>query len=127
VRAKGGVITREPGPVKGGDSAIAVIEDPDGYKFELLERAPSPEPLCKVMLRVGDLYRSIKFYEKVRTNALYAGLWSSHFLCKTLICLCDCLLCRLLVWSCFVNKMIQNPRYLGIIFLLYTLALMSFL
>lgn len=65
VRAKGGVITREPGPVKAGDSAIAVIEDPDGYKFELLERAPSPEPLCKVMLRVGDLDRSIKFYEKV--------------------------------------------------------------
>ena len=74
VRAKGGIITREPGPVKGDDSAIAVIEDPDGYKFELLERAPSPEPLCKVMLRVGDLDRSIKFYEKVRTNALYVGL-----------------------------------------------------
>ncbi|KAK7379984.1 hypothetical protein VNO78_32291 [Psophocarpus tetragonolobus] len=64
VRAKGGKITREPGPVKGGYSIVAYIEDPDGYKFELLERAPSPEPLCKVMLRVGDLDRSIKFYEK---------------------------------------------------------------
>ncbi|XP_058749959.1 probable lactoylglutathione lyase, chloroplastic [Vicia villosa] len=64
VKAKGGIITREPGPIKGGNSTIAVIEDPDGYKLELLERAPSPEPLCKVMLRVGDLDRSIKFYEK---------------------------------------------------------------
>ncbi|KAJ1386770.1 Vicinal oxygen chelate [Sesbania bispinosa] len=64
VRAKGGKIIREPAPVKGGSSTIAVIEDPDGYEFELLERAPSPEPLCQVMLRVGDLDRSIKFYEK---------------------------------------------------------------
>ncbi|XP_014506029.1 probable lactoylglutathione lyase, chloroplastic isoform X3 [Vigna radiata var. radiata] len=64
VRAKGGKITREPMLVKGGNSVNAFIEDPDGYQFELLERAPSPEPLCKVMLRVCDLDRSIKFYEK---------------------------------------------------------------
>ncbi|KAJ1378966.1 Vicinal oxygen chelate, partial [Sesbania bispinosa] len=64
VRAKGGKIIREPAPVKGGSSTIAVIEDPDGYEFELSERAPSPEPLCQVMLRVGDLDRSVKFYEK---------------------------------------------------------------
>ncbi|XP_027358668.1 probable lactoylglutathione lyase, chloroplastic [Abrus precatorius] len=64
VRLKGGKIIREPGPVKGGSSIIAFIEDPDGYKFELIEKAPSPEPLCQVMLRVGDLDRSIKFYEK---------------------------------------------------------------
>uniref|UniRef100_A0A0R0IHZ7 lactoylglutathione lyase n=1 Tax=Glycine max TaxID=3847 RepID=A0A0R0IHZ7_SOYBN len=64
VRAKGGKITREPSPVKGGNSTIAYIEDPDGYQFELSERVSSPEPLSKVMLRVGDLDRSIKFYEK---------------------------------------------------------------
>ncbi|KAF8400846.1 hypothetical protein HHK36_014149 [Tetracentron sinense] len=64
VKAKGGKVTREPGPVKGGSTVIAFIEDPDGYKFELLERGPTPEPLCQVMLRVGDLDRSIKFYEK---------------------------------------------------------------
>nr|KYP61644.1 Lactoylglutathione lyase [Cajanus cajan] len=64
IRAKGGKITREPGPVKGGRSVIAFIEDPDGYKFELIERGPTPEPLCQVMLRVGDLNRSIEFYEK---------------------------------------------------------------
>jgi lactoylglutathione lyase len=64
IKAKGGKVTREPGPVKGGKTVIAFIEDPDGYKFELLERGPTPEPLCQVMLRVGDLDRSINFYEK---------------------------------------------------------------
>ncbi|XP_018446970.1 probable lactoylglutathione lyase, chloroplastic [Raphanus sativus] len=64
IKAKGGKVTREPGAVKGGKTVIAFIEDPDGYKFELLERGPTPEPLCQVMLRVGDLDRSIKFYEK---------------------------------------------------------------
>ncbi|XP_065009514.1 probable lactoylglutathione lyase, chloroplastic [Musa acuminata AAA Group] len=64
IKAKGGKVTREPGPVKGGKTVIAFIEDPDGYKFELLERGPTPEPLCQVMLRVGDLDRSINFHEK---------------------------------------------------------------
>ncbi|XP_040371432.1 probable lactoylglutathione lyase, chloroplastic isoform X2 [Rosa chinensis] len=64
VKAKGGKVTREPGPVKGGNTVIAFVEDPDGYKFELLERGPTPEPLCQIMLRVGDLDRSIAFYEK---------------------------------------------------------------
>ncbi|KAG8067551.1 hypothetical protein GUJ93_ZPchr0005g16262 [Zizania palustris] len=64
IKAKGGTVTREPGPVKGGKSVIAFIEDPDGYKFELIERGPTPEPLCQVMLRVGDLDRAIDFYEK---------------------------------------------------------------
>ncbi|XP_022754999.1 probable lactoylglutathione lyase, chloroplastic [Durio zibethinus] len=64
IKAKGGKVTREPGPVKGGSTVIAFVEDPDGYKFELIERGPTPEPLCQVMLRVGDLDRSINFYEK---------------------------------------------------------------
>ncbi|KAJ0986068.1 hypothetical protein J5N97_004424 [Dioscorea zingiberensis] len=64
IKAKGGKVTREPGPVKGGKSVIAFVEDPDGYKFELIERGPTPEPLCQVMLRVGDLQQSIDFYEK---------------------------------------------------------------
>ncbi|XXG48078.1 hypothetical protein AAC387_Pa02g2614 [Persea americana] len=64
IKAKGGKVTREPGPVKGGSTVIAFIEDPDGYKFELLERGPTPEPLCQLMLRVGDLDRAISFYEK---------------------------------------------------------------
>ncbi|XP_057443501.1 probable lactoylglutathione lyase, chloroplastic [Lotus japonicus] len=63
-RLRGGKVIREPGPDEGGSSNIAFIEDPDGYQFQLLERSPSREPLCQVMLRVGDLDRSIKFYEK---------------------------------------------------------------
>lgn len=38
IRAAGGNITREAGPVKGGDTIIAFVEDPDGYKIELIQR-----------------------------------------------------------------------------------------
>jgi lactoylglutathione lyase len=38
VRAKGGSVTREAGPVKGGSTVIAFVEDPDGYKIEFIER-----------------------------------------------------------------------------------------
>lgn len=41
VKDAGGNLTREPGPVKGGTSVIAFLEDPDGYKIELIERAPA--------------------------------------------------------------------------------------
>ena len=37
IRAAGGNVTREPGPVKGGTTVIAFVEDPDGYKVELIE------------------------------------------------------------------------------------------
>jgi lactoylglutathione lyase len=36
--ALGGAISREPGPVKGGNTMIAFVTDPDGYKIELIER-----------------------------------------------------------------------------------------
>ena len=39
VRNKGGKVTREAGPVKGGTTVIAFVEDPDGYKIELIEHA----------------------------------------------------------------------------------------
>jgi lactoylglutathione lyase len=38
VRAKGGKVTREAGPVKGGTTVIAFVQDPDGYKSELIQR-----------------------------------------------------------------------------------------
>jgi lactoylglutathione lyase len=38
IKAAGGVITREAGPVKGGDTVIAFVVDPDGYKIELIQR-----------------------------------------------------------------------------------------
>ena len=39
IRAAGGNVTREAGPVKGGSTVIAFVTDPDGYKIELIERA----------------------------------------------------------------------------------------
>lgn len=39
IKAAGGQVTREPGPVKGGTTVIAFITDPDGYKVELIQRA----------------------------------------------------------------------------------------
>jgi lactoylglutathione lyase len=38
IRSNGGNITREPGPVKGGDTLIAFVQDPDGYKIELIQK-----------------------------------------------------------------------------------------
>lgn len=41
IRAAGGQVTREAGPVKGGTTVIAFVADPDGYKIELIERPES--------------------------------------------------------------------------------------
>jgi lactoylglutathione lyase len=38
IKAAGGMVTREAGPVKGGSTVIAFVQDPDGYKIELIER-----------------------------------------------------------------------------------------
>ncbi len=38
VKAKGGKVTREPGPMKFGGSVIAFVEDPDGYKIEFIQK-----------------------------------------------------------------------------------------
>ena len=39
IRAAGGNVTREAGPVMGGATVIAFVTDPDGYKIELIQRA----------------------------------------------------------------------------------------
>ena len=38
IKASGGNVTREAGPVKGGATVIAFVTDPDGYKIELIQR-----------------------------------------------------------------------------------------
>jgi lactoylglutathione lyase len=38
VKAKGGKVTREAGPMKHGTTVIAFVEDPDGYKIELIQK-----------------------------------------------------------------------------------------
>ena len=48
IRANGGAVTREAGPVKGGTTVIAFITDPEGYKVELIQRpeyAAAADPL----------------------------------------------------------------------------------
>ncbi|NJK35978.1 MAG: lactoylglutathione lyase [Oscillatoriales cyanobacterium SM2_2_1] len=37
IRQRGGSVTREPGPMKHGSTVIAFVEDPDGYKIELIQ------------------------------------------------------------------------------------------
>jgi lactoylglutathione lyase len=37
IRVQGGKITRDPGPMKHGSTVIAFVEDPDGYKVELIQ------------------------------------------------------------------------------------------
>jgi lactoylglutathione lyase len=38
IKRAGGNVTREAGPVKGGETVIAFVQDPDGYKIELIQR-----------------------------------------------------------------------------------------
>ena len=42
VRARGGIVAREAGPVKGGSTVIAFVQDPDGYKIELIQTDEKP-------------------------------------------------------------------------------------
>jgi lactoylglutathione lyase len=37
IKAQGGTVTREPGPMKHGSTVIAFVKDPDGYAIELIE------------------------------------------------------------------------------------------
>ena len=48
IRAGGGQVTREAGPVKGGTTVIAFITDPDGYKVELIQR-PDEQPTADAL------------------------------------------------------------------------------
>lgn len=41
VKARGGKVVREAGPMKGGKTVIAFLEDPDGYKVEILQDEPN--------------------------------------------------------------------------------------
>lgn len=45
IRQAGGNVTREAGPVKGGTTIIAFVEDPDGYKIELIENKSASQTL----------------------------------------------------------------------------------
>jgi lactoylglutathione lyase len=81
LRAEGFTISREPAPVKGGQSFMAFVEDPTGYRFELLQRVQR-DPVCQVTLRVVDLAGALKFYgalgfEEVRRRSSDAGRYTN--------------------------------------------------
>ena len=42
IKARGGKVVREAGPMKGGKTVLAFVEDPDGYKVEILQDEPNP-------------------------------------------------------------------------------------
>ena len=42
IKARGGKVVREAGPMKGGKTVLAFVEDPDGYKIEILHDVPNP-------------------------------------------------------------------------------------
>ena len=42
IKAKGGKVVREAGPMKGGRTVLAFVEDPDGYRVEILQDEPNP-------------------------------------------------------------------------------------
>lgn len=44
IRDQGGKVTREPGPMKHGSTVIAFVEDPNGYKVELIQQKPQSTP-----------------------------------------------------------------------------------
>ena len=45
IKARGGKVVREAGPMKHGSTVIAFVEDPDGYKIELIERPEAASEL----------------------------------------------------------------------------------
>ncbi len=49
----GGKVTRDAGPVKGGKRVIAFVEDPTGYKWELITREKTDEPIAQVRHRLS--------------------------------------------------------------------------
>eukprot|EP01127_Copromyxa_protea_P002216 TRINITY_DN12106_c0_g1_i1.p1 TRINITY_DN12106_c0_g1~~TRINITY_DN12106_c0_g1_i1.p1 ORF type:complete len:257 (+),score=64.89 TRINITY_DN12106_c0_g1_i1:105-773(+) len=67
IKADGGKVTREAGPVKGGTTEIAFVEAPGGWKYELINRDESEWtcPMLHLMVRVGDLEKASKFYSEV--------------------------------------------------------------
>ncbi len=38
IKRRGGTVTREAGPMKHGSTVIAFVQDPDGYKIELIQK-----------------------------------------------------------------------------------------
>jgi lactoylglutathione lyase len=53
IQAKGGNVTRQPGPVNGGTTVIAFVTDPDGYKIELIQQIAHRRARAPRLYRAG--------------------------------------------------------------------------
>ncbi len=53
IKARGGKVVREPGPMKHGSTVIAFVEDPDGYKIELIQTQSLQEESAEAEKRVA--------------------------------------------------------------------------
>jgi lactoylglutathione lyase len=55
IKAQGGQVVREPGPMKHGSTVIAFVQDPDGYKVELIQQSTvlENEPAAKPQMVVS--------------------------------------------------------------------------
>lgn len=83
----GGKISRDAGPVKGGKTVIAFVEDPTGYKWELITREePIKEPIAQVLpLQAStsalchactDLPMSLRAAERLQMSKPQGSCWS---------------------------------------------------
>ena len=65
IKKAGGKVTREPGPMKHGTTVIAFVEDPDGYKIELIERLEKNENIYFLEYEIDDEAISLEYYERL--------------------------------------------------------------
>lgn len=63
IKSKGFKGPASPTTDKG--KVFAMVEDPDGYKFKLIQSGKIKEPLCQISFNVADLDRAVLFYQDV--------------------------------------------------------------
>ncbi|XP_038903299.1 lactoylglutathione lyase-like [Benincasa hispida] len=68
-RANGALVIHKPQKVN--QTIFAFVEDHDGYKFKLIQRTTSSDPLVEIMLHVQDLNTSLNFYTKALGMKLF--------------------------------------------------------
>ena len=73
IRAAGGCVTREAGPVMGGSTVIAFVSDPDGYKIELIER-----PAARACVNWHSLPQGFFRHDARANRALFRHLASGQ-------------------------------------------------
>lgn len=61
-------------PTKDKGNVFAMVEDPDGYKFKLMQRGKNKEPLCQISFNVADLDRAVLFYQDVNSCSPFLSL-----------------------------------------------------